>query len=77
MLLFARARDLAGAGRVEMKVDIGSSPESVFAALCQDTPPLAAIRDRLRCAIDDEYCRWDDHLRDGAELAFIPPTAGG
>ncbi len=60
-----------------MTVDVGSSPESVFAALCRETPPLAAIRDRLKCAIDDEYARWDDHFPEGAELAFIPPTAGG
>jgi molybdopterin converting factor small subunit len=31
----------------------------------------------LRWAVDQEYAGWDQVLRDGAELALIPPTAGG
>jgi molybdopterin converting factor small subunit len=35
------------------------------------------MRANLRCAIDQEYVDWETPLPDGAELALIPPTAGG
>lgn len=77
MLLFARPREIVGAGSLEMEVGEGSTPASVFEQLSQDSPQLVAMRDRLRCAVDQEYAAWSVPLHDGAELAFIPPTAGG
>lgn len=35
------------------------------------------MRSNLRCAVDQEYVDWETPLHDGAELALIPPTAGG
>lgn len=32
---------------------------------------------RLRVAIDGEFAAWDTPLRDGQQLVFIPPVAGG
>jgi molybdopterin converting factor subunit 1 len=32
---------------------------------------------QLRVAIDGEFADWQDALRDGAEVVFIPPVAGG
>jgi len=33
--------------------------------------------DRLRVATDGAFARWDDGLREGSEIAFIPPVSGG
>ena len=33
--------------------------------------------DRVRVAIDGEFAPWNTPLREGAELVFIPPVAGG
>jgi MoaE-MoaD fusion protein len=55
----------------------GSTPASVFDELCRRQPGLGPMRSMLRCAVDQEYAAWDQVLRDGAELALIPPTAGG
>ena len=49
----------------------------VFDELCRRQPRLAAMKAMLRCAVDQEYADWDSVLHDGAELALIPPTAGG
>jgi molybdopterin converting factor small subunit len=68
---------VAGAGRIDLDVDEWSSPSSVFREIAGRAPALSAMRDNLRCAIDQEYGSWDDRLHDGAELAFIPPTSGG
>ena len=35
--------------------------------------PLAS----LRVAVDGEFARWPDPVRDGSEIAFIPPVSGG
>jgi sulfur-carrier protein len=33
--------------------------------------------DRLRVAINDEFKPWNSAIREGDELVFIPPVAGG
>jgi sulfur-carrier protein len=32
---------------------------------------------QIRVAIDGEFAPWNTPLREGAELVFIPPVAGG
>jgi molybdopterin converting factor subunit 1 len=34
-------------------------------------------RDRLKAAVNDEFCDWNAPLRDGDSVAFLPPVAGG
>ncbi len=34
-------------------------------------------RERVRVAIGGDFARWEQPLVEGAELAFIPPVAGG
>jgi molybdopterin converting factor subunit 1 len=31
----------------------------------------------IRVAVNDEFCRMSDEVRDGARIVFIPPVAGG
>ena len=75
--LFARPREVLGTSHLEIEVAEESTPESVFEELSRREPRLAPMRKLLRCAIDQEYTTWDAVLHDGAELALIPPTAGG
>ncbi|MFC7519235.1 MoaD/ThiS family protein [Xanthomonas populi] len=32
---------------------------------------------QLRVAVDGAFARWEDELRDGSEVVFIPPVSGG
>ncbi len=50
---------------------------SVFDHLVRDHPGLAGMRANLRCAVEQEYAGWETPVTDQAEVAFIPPTAGG
>jgi sulfur-carrier protein len=34
-------------------------------------------RDRVRAAVDESFVAWDTLLRDGQNVVFIPPVAGG
>ena len=33
--------------------------------------------DRLRVAVNDGFCSWSKRLKDGDDITFIPPVAGG
>jgi len=58
-------------------VEEGSTLETVFELLAATSPGLLPLRPRLRCAVGSEYAEWTATVPDGAEVAFIPPTAGG
>ena len=75
LLYFASLREAAG--RDEETVQ---STAADLAALYVDTAARHALqwpRERLRVAVDGAFARWDDALRDGSEVAFIPPVSGG
>jgi molybdopterin synthase catalytic subunit len=38
---------------------------------------LRAVVDQLRLAVDQEFAAGEKPLRDGSEVAFIPPVSGG
>jgi molybdopterin converting factor small subunit len=45
--------------------------------LCAKFPTLAPYASSLRVAINGTYAAWDEPVRDGDEVAIIPPVAGG
>ncbi|HEY8741186.1 MAG TPA: MoaD/ThiS family protein [Candidatus Dormibacteraeota bacterium] len=77
VLLFARPRDVVGASRLEVDLPDGATAGDAFEALVRRAPGLADMKSRIRCAVEGEYSNWQAPLRDGSELALIPPTAGG
>jgi molybdopterin converting factor small subunit len=75
--LFARPREVAGTGTVAVDLPEGATAGDAFEAVARLSPGLAALRPSIRSAIDGEYRPWETQLTDGAEVALIPPTAGG
>ena len=76
-LLFALYRDLAGAAELELEVRDGSDAGAAVAALRLHNQRLAALPPRPVIAINREYAGLDARLREGDELALLPPVAGG
>jgi len=78
ILLFALAREKAGAQTIT--VDLPPSPTvgDLKAALAIACPALVPLLPTLRIAINSEYAL-DDHqpIPLDAELAAIPPVSGG
>jgi MoaE-MoaD fusion protein len=74
---FASLREAVG--QKEMRLDIadGATIDDLKARLSLDFPKLEAMLPRVVCAIDDEYVAADERLRDGAQVALIPPVSGG
>ena len=75
--LFARARDLAGADRVEVELPVVASVGALRAALRDCVPALGAIADRLFVAVNNDYADDATVLKPGDEVACFPPVSGG
>lgn len=81
VLLFAGLRDAMR--RDHLDVTIPCTAQStllvadLLAALAQQYPTLAAWLPHVRVAVNCEYSPADAPLREGDEIALIPPVAGG
>jgi molybdopterin converting factor subunit 1 len=77
VLLFARLRDLAGAGELDVDVPPGATIRQAWDALATLHASVAPYAGSLSCARNAEYARWDTALAEGDEVAFLPPVSGG
>jgi molybdopterin converting factor subunit 1 len=76
VLYFAACREPAGTSSEELDVG-GRTVDDVVRALVEKHPGLAKIAPRCRVAVNQSFARGDDVVPDGAELALVPPVAGG
>jgi MoaE-MoaD fusion protein len=77
LLYFAAARERAGIPRETVDLRDGATAADAREAACGAHPGLRAIVDRLRLAVDQEFAPAERPLREGSEVAFIPPVSGG
>jgi molybdopterin converting factor subunit 1 len=75
--LFARLRDIAGAAELARDIPSGSTIGNVWRQLATDFPELAPYERSISSAVNLDYARMDTELRDGDEVAFLPPVSGG
>ena len=75
VLYFASLRDAAGAASEPLET---AAPDLVaLYAEAQARHGFALPVERLRVAVDGAFADWRDAVRDGSEVAFIPPVSGG
>jgi molybdopterin converting factor subunit 1 len=75
--LFARLRDIAGADELTRDLAPGATIEMVWRQLTGEFPDLAPYERSISSALNADYARMDRVLRDGDEVAFLPPVSGG
>jgi molybdopterin converting factor subunit 1 len=75
--LFARLRELAGAAELERDVPEGSTALDVWNGLSAEFPALADYTKAISVAVNEEYARLAASVRDGDDIAFLPPVSGG
>lgn len=75
--LFAGLHDLVGKRDVFVELANGATVAQLQEQLGRDYPAVVPFLPTLVCAVDDEYVPAEHHLRDGDEVAFIPPVSGG
>ena len=75
--LFARLRELAGAGELVREAPAGATVGTVWESLARDYPAIAPYAASMSCAVNAEYARMTTTVDDGDEVAFLPPVSGG
>jgi molybdopterin converting factor subunit 1 len=75
--LFARARDLAGAGQVIVELPDQATVGDLRERLACTVPALALLLERSAVAVNDEFVGDDQPLSEVAEIALLPPVSGG
>lgn len=77
LLYFAVLRDITGKSEAEMSLRDGVRAGEVWQTLREQYVQLADYRKPPMIAVNESYATPETVLRDGDELAFIPPVAGG
>lgn len=77
VLFFARARDLAGASEKLLFMEEGSTTLDCIKKLLVELPSLKEIYDCMAVALNEMYATDSTVVKDGDELALIPPISGG
>ena len=75
--LFARLRDLAGAGELVRELPPSATIDGVWRALVTEMPALREYERTMSVALNADYSRMSATVHDGDEVAFLPPVSGG
>ena len=77
VLFFSSLRDLAGESETELELPGGASVGDLLDDLGSRIPGMAEWDSRLLVAVDQEYADRGEVLREGQEVAVMPPVQGG
>ena len=75
--LFARARDLAGAGTVTVELPPGATVADLRRELGRRFPALAGLLEVSAVAVNHDFAEDSHPLTADDEVAVIPPVSGG
>jgi molybdopterin converting factor subunit 1 len=75
--LFAAHREAAGKNAHVAELAAGSTVADAFAAACAQFPALAKGARSVAFALNQEHVSGDAVVRDGDEVAILPPVSGG
>jgi molybdopterin synthase catalytic subunit len=75
--LFARYREVAGQGQMDLELPDGGTVETAWSAVVDRHPQLAQYRDFTLFAVGHDYVEPEHLLKVGDELSLFPPVSGG
>jgi len=78
VLFFASARESAGTGQVMIDLEPPALASSLLRVLVETYPDLDFAGNQISVAVNKAYLGQEDvQLREGDEVALLPPIAGG
>lgn len=77
LLYFAVLRDITGKSEEIIDLPDGTRAQEIWERLRNRHDQLAGYEKPPMTAVNESYVSPDELLRDGDEVAFIPPVAGG
>jgi len=77
VLFFGMLKDIVGLAEDHIEVADGARVESVFTRYARDFPRLTDLESSIVLACNHEFCDRSAAVREGDEIAFLPPVSGG
>ncbi|HTO87824.1 MAG TPA: molybdopterin converting factor subunit 1 [Thermoanaerobaculia bacterium] len=77
LLYFASFREHVGSDAQTRQVPDGTSAGQLWRRLAREVPHFAVFPSMPPVAVNGDYAESDTVLREGDEVAFLPPVAGG
>ncbi|MGE5277892.1 MAG: molybdopterin converting factor subunit 1 [Acidobacteriota bacterium] len=77
VLYFASFRERVGRDEERRRLPDGARVRELWETLVREVPQFAAFRSMPPAAVNQEYAGGGTVLREGDEVAFLPPVAGG
>jgi molybdopterin converting factor subunit 1 len=74
---FASVKDMTGLSEASVELPATSIADDVVAHFVSKFPAMAELRPYLRIAVNESYVDVSHTLRNGDEVALIPPVSGG
>lgn len=74
---FAAYREIVGARELAWTAEAGETLEGLVGSLVRTYPKLAGHRDTMLLAVNQSFAPPDTVLREGDEVAVMPPVSGG
>ena len=77
VLFFGRLKELVGCAEEDVEIREGERLEEVFARYGARHPDVGQLRGSVVASVNQEFAPWGAQLRNGDEVAFLPPVSGG
>ncbi len=74
---FASAREAVGSKGLEMDVESGLKAEDILEIIIDKYPELKDLENQLILAVNKQTGKSDKIVKDGDEIAVLPPVTGG
>jgi molybdopterin synthase catalytic subunit len=77
VLFFGMLKDIVGRSEDHIDVDEGARLELVFERYAREFPRLKGLASSIVLASNHQFCDRSEMVREGDEIAFLPPVSGG
>ena len=77
VLFFGMLKDIVGRAEDHIEVADDARLESVFTRYARQFPRLTDLQGSIVLACNQEFCDRSAAIREGDEIAFLPPVSGG
>jgi molybdopterin synthase catalytic subunit len=77
VLFFGMLKDIVGRAEDQLELADGARLQSVFSSYARQFPRLTDLESSIVLACNHEFCDRSATIREGDEIAFLPPVSGG
>jgi molybdopterin converting factor subunit 1 len=74
---FASYKEALGLDELELELDKDSDVNALLEILRKDYPKLGNLLETLVVSVNLEYAGFETKLKEGDEVALLPPVSGG